>query len=65
MFSACIYNPFLYGHSKFLNLPLFNLVTKKLFLKVKVKCSRYRPGVAQRVGISVALLFHGCGTRRG
>ena len=34
--------------------------------KVKnVKCSRYRPGVAQRVGRGVALFFHDRGTRRG
>ena len=32
--------------------------------KVKVKWSRYRPGVAQRVGRSIALLFHDCDTRR-
>jgi hypothetical protein len=33
----------------------------------KLKFSRYRPGVAQRVGrgIRVALLFHDRGTRRG
>ena len=31
----------------------------------KVKWSRYRPGVAQRVGRGIALLFHDCGTRRG
>ena len=31
----------------------------------KVKCSRYRPGVAQRVGRVIALLFHDRGTRRG
>jgi len=30
-----------------------------------VKWSRYRPGVAQRVGRGIALLFHGGGTRRG
>ena len=37
------------------------------FLKeyVKVKWSRYRPGVAQRVGRGIALLFHDRGTRRG
>ena len=34
-------------------------------LKVKVKFSRYRPGVAQRVGRGIALLFHDRGTRRG
>jgi hypothetical protein len=33
--------------------------------KVKVKLSRYRPGVAQRVGRGIALLFHDRGTRRG
>ena len=31
----------------------------------KVKCSRYRPGVDQRVGRCIALLFHDRGTRRG
>ena len=35
------------------------------YYRVKVKGSRYRPGVAQRVGRGVALLFHDCGTRRG
>ena len=32
---------------------------------VKVKWSRYRPDVGQRVGRGVALLFHDRGTRRG
>jgi len=32
---------------------------------VKVKWPRYRPGVAQRVGRGIALLFHYRGTRRG
>jgi len=31
----------------------------------KEKWSRYRPGVAQRVGRGIALLFHERGTRRG
>jgi len=31
----------------------------------KVKFSRYRPGVAQRVGRGIPLLFHDRGTRRG
>ena len=31
----------------------------------KVKCSRYRPGVARRVGGGIALLFRDRGTRRG
>jgi len=36
-----------------------------LLVNVKVKCSRYRPGVAQRVGRGIALFFHDHGTRRG
>ena len=32
---------------------------------IKVKGSRYRPGVTQRVGRGIALLFHDHGTRRG
>jgi len=31
----------------------------------KVGWSRYRPGVAERVGRGIALLFHDCSTRRG
>ena len=31
----------------------------------KLKWSRYRPGVTQRVGRGIALLFHDRGTRRG
>jgi len=34
-------------------------------IKVKVKWSCYRPGVAQRVGRGIALLFQYRGTRRG
>ena len=34
-------------------------------VKVKVKCSRYRPGVAQTVVRDIILLFHDRGTRRG
>jgi len=34
-------------------------------VKVKVKWTCYRPGVAQRVGSGIALLFHDHGTRRG
>jgi len=32
---------------------------------VKLECSRYGPGVAQRVGRGIALLFHDRGTRWG
>jgi len=34
-------------------------------VKVKVKWFLYRPGVAQRVGRGIALLFHDRGTRKG
>ena len=37
----------------------------RLLRLVKVKWPRYRPGVAQRVGRGIALLFHDRGTRRG
>jgi len=37
----------------------------KYFRRIKVKWSRYRPGVAQRVGRGIALLFHDRGTIRG
>ena len=36
-----------------------------LYINIKVKFSRYRPGVAQRVGRGIALLFHDRGTRSG
>ena len=35
-----------------------------MYTHTKVKWSRYRPGVAQRVGRGIALLFHDRGTRR-
>jgi len=35
-----------------------------LGVKVKVKLSRYRPGVAQKVGRGIALLFHDRSTPR-
>jgi len=35
-----------------------------ILVLIKVKWSRYRPGVALRVGRGIALLFHDCGTRR-
>ena len=35
-----------------------------LYGHIKLKWSRYRPGVAQRVGRGIALLFHDRGTRR-
>jgi len=44
-------------------LRIWKIPSKKV--KVKVKWSLYRPGVAQRVGRDIALLFHDRGTRRG
>ena len=54
------------------NIPILTHLSKSLFsgtkqtdeLSKKVKWSRYRPGVAQRVGRVIALLFHDRGTRR-
>ena len=43
----------------------FNVRYCRYKIKVKVKIYRYRPGVAQRVGRGIALLFHDRGTRRG
>ena len=41
-------------------------VSKVINEQVKnIKFSHYRPGVAQRVGRGIALLFHDRGTRRG
>ena len=46
--------------------PPWNSIMKIEIRKVKkVKWYRYRPGVAQRVGRGIALLFHDRGTRRG
>jgi len=36
-----------------------------IYCEVKVKFSRYRSGVAQRVGRGIAVLFHDRGNRRG
>ena len=45
--------------------PNFTTDTTAPHQLVNVKWSRYRPGVAQRVGRGLALLFHDRGTRRG
>jgi len=37
----------------------------KTYIYIKVKWSRYRPGLTQRVGRGIALLFHDRATRRG
>ena len=47
--------------SQHIKTPINNVLCKT----VKVKWSRYRPGVAQRVGTGIALLFHDHGITRG
>jgi len=46
-------------------LPFIPDINSWIKKKLKVKWSRYRPGVAQRVGRGIALLFHDCGIRMG
>jgi len=43
------------------NVNIIHSIKKNL----KVKVIRYRPGVTQRVGRGIAVLFHDRGTRRG
>ena len=43
---------------------LYTVCIQYSYIKVKVKFSRYRPVVAQRVGRGIALLFHDRSTRR-
>jgi len=38
---------------------------RNIYIYIKVKYSLYLPGVAQRVGRGIALLFHDRGTRKG
>jgi len=45
--------------------PAVHPIKRFPFQEVKVKWSRYRPGVAQRVGRGIALLLHDRSTRRG
>jgi hypothetical protein len=44
---------------------LLSLRAGHFIISCKVKCSRYRPGVTQRVSRVIALLFHDRGTRIG
>ena len=62
-----------HNRMNFIEIPLgkwksLDLALKKFpafYRSKKVKWSRYRPGVAQRVGRGIALLFHDRGSRRG
>ena len=47
------------------DLLLSNFTRRCVLNQKKVKFSHYRPGVAQRVGRGIALLFNDLGTRRG
>ena len=51
--------------SFYISLRLSTPLMLRVKVKVKVKWSRYSPGVTQRVGRGIALLFHDRGTRRG
>ena len=44
---------------------IYIIVFIYIYIYINLKWSRYRPGVAQRVGRGIALLFHDGGTRRG
>jgi len=44
---------------------IMKLMAARILEVIKIKWSRYRPGVAQRVGRGIALLFHDRGTRKG
>jgi len=44
---------------------IINIWLLYIYIRQKIKWSRSRPGVAQRVGRGIALLFHARGTRRG
>jgi len=66
LLSSSFFLPMSLTTSWFLSFDLRNAGRGEWYkLKFKVKWSRYRPGVAQRVGRGIALLFHSRGTRRG
>jgi len=54
-----------FSRAKKKKLPMSAVKSLVIDSKKKVKCFRYRPGVAQRVCRGIALLFHDRGTRRG
>jgi len=66
IYLACIPTQYLliWDIALYFSITIWIEVQKKLKLNVK-RCSRYRSGVAQRVGTGIALLFHDRGTRRG
>ena len=44
---------------------ILTILSRSIQVKKKLKWSRYKPGVAQRVGRGITLLFHDRSTRRG
>ena len=53
-----------YRKVKYFHSVFFLLLLTVIYYDKQVKLSRYRPGVAQRVGRGIALLLHNRGTRR-
>jgi len=51
--------------STFIAMSSRNLLSVHVYIGCKGKGKGYRPGVAERVGRGIALLFHDRGTRRG
>ena len=49
----------------FIRRPKISPALRLRYKNGRIKWSRYRPGVAHRVGRGIALLFHDRGTRRG
>ena len=62
--SLCLGRPYLWSRDQCPIIICYTNILEQLKGK-KVKCSRYRPGVAQKVGRGTALLFHDRGARRG
>jgi len=62
-FEAILRQSISFMHKMSDTFPIFHVFLKYFYKKVKG--TRYRPGVAQRVGRGIALLFHDRGTRRG
>jgi len=63
--SSCSHDAEFYVQELFIPFSTYKNTKLVQGILVKVKWSRYRPGVAQRVGRGIALLFHNRGTRMG
>ena len=65
VFKMLFLSVFIWNTQSKIQLIINVLIINIINVKVKVKFSRYRFGVAQRVGRRIAVLFHDRGTRRG